>query len=70
MKLSKKSAADIAALFNSLHVAADMRRDALAKGDHENWKLWWTSARNAAIKLHDRYGIECSNYKNFLAIEH
>jgi hypothetical protein len=69
MKLSKKSAAEIASLFNSLHVSSTMRESSIARGDQESWKLWWKSAQEAAIALHDKYGIECVNYKNYISTE-
>ena len=56
MKLSKKNAERIAALFNTIAVAEDMIREGY------NYVRWRANAVQAAQTLQDEYGIKVIGY--------
>lgn len=57
-KLSKKQAALIAELVNSIQSAEVMQSEMNKQGRHDRWEAWHRDQCKATVKLADEHGIE------------
>ena len=63
--LTKRNAAEIASLYNTIFVSEGMMRKAVKKNetvDMDSHMLWRASAIDAVNTLHDKFGIKVIGY--------